>query len=97
MDVVIVDSESKILSYKKSDVRFIAYHDSVMVDYNLVASEIEPITITYRSFKNCDIPKFQNAFNNSVKPRINELDLEKTNVNNIVAAFNTDTIKLLDS
>lgn len=54
IDVIIIDSETKISNYYQSQTPFIAGHDLIAVSYAISSFRFSQKTVTSRNFKNCD-------------------------------------------
>ena len=57
IDLAIVDSSSKLVSFSKTDSPIAAGHLAINLVHKFVADKISNKTITYRHFKNCDKKK----------------------------------------
>lgn len=96
LDIIITDSDQKVLRFEKSSAPFIAHHDSIVVDYDVKVSQIVPKTVTYRNFKNCNF----NLMNNDILTLVNSLIPDLTN--NLktpiesITSFNSRITSILD-
>ena len=54
IDLAIVDSSSKLVSFSKTDSPIPAGHLAINLVYKFVADKISNKTVTYRNFRNCD-------------------------------------------
>lgn len=66
LDVVIVDSIEKVLSYLKSPVPFIANHDYIILNYKFSVNKFTGKTVTFRDFKHCDLVGLKNTIARTV-------------------------------
>ena len=54
IDLAIVDSSSKLVSFSKIDSPIAAGHLAINLVYKLIADKTSNKTVTYRNFRNCD-------------------------------------------
>lgn len=94
LDVALVDDLTKIVSFNKSSVPFIDFHDSLILNYNLDLPQIPDKFYTFRNFKLCDIDQMKTDITLIVRENSNKLDsLPPEDVLNI---FTNDIINILN-
>ena len=57
IDLAIVDSSSKLISFSKTDSPIAAGHLAINLVYKFIADKTSNETVTYRNFRNCDKKK----------------------------------------
>ena len=57
IDLAIVDSSSKLVSFSKTDSPIAAGHLAINLVYKFIADKTSNKTVTYRNFRNCDKKK----------------------------------------
>ena len=94
LDVLLVDDMSKVVECIKSSVPFIDFHDSFILNYNLVVPQIPDKFYTFRDFKLCNHDQMKTDIALTVSINSRKLDdLPPETVSNY---FTTDLINILD-
>ncbi|XP_057333978.1 uncharacterized protein LOC130673083 [Microplitis mediator] len=94
LDVILVDSEDKLVFFAKSDSPFADGHDYLLCQYKV--DQLQPISkkITFRNLKNCDQQALSDSLFNSLK--IDNSVLEKSDPNELLSIFKSNELALLD-
>ncbi|XP_044585968.1 uncharacterized protein LOC123266005 [Cotesia glomerata] len=94
LDVILLDSESKLVSFAKSDSPFIDGHDYLFCKYKLNCSKPAPKKVTFRNLKNCDHQALSRTLMNTL--RIDNAVLENSDPNELLIIFKSGVLSSLD-
>lgn len=94
LDVILLDSASKLVSYVKSDSPYIDGHDYLFCQYDLNYLKPAPKIITYRNLRSCDHQALSTSLMNSL--RVENSVLENSDPNNSLSIFKTEVLSSLD-
>ncbi|XP_044575217.1 uncharacterized protein LOC123259023 [Cotesia glomerata] len=94
LDVILLDSETKLSSFTKSESPYIDGHDYLLCQYKLDNLKPLPKRITYRNFQNCDHLALSISLMNSLK--IDSTVLENSNPDELLNIFKSGVLSSLD-
>lgn len=95
LDVILLESESKLVSYTKSDSPFIDGHDYLLSQYSVGNYKQIDKRITFRDLKNCDHLALSESLMNSLN--VCDTVLEQSNPNELLNFFTVETLLILDA
>ena len=95
LDLIIVDSSDKVLSFDKSEVPFICNHDYLILDYKLESTNATAITVRSRDFRNFNLAQFTSKLNNTIDTSPFDTYIN-TDPNQLVIAFQNASLSTLD-
>lgn len=89
-----IDDESKLNTFHKSDVPFIDHHDTLILQYDFSIGPIQSSGCTFCSFKQCDTDAFRSDISLVVNTYMSLF--QSCPPNTLLNNFNTDLLTLLD-
>lgn len=95
LDVIILDSQSKLVSFAKSDTPFIDGHDYLLCQCNLGSITPSPKLVTFSNLRVCDHLALSNSLMTSLK--IDNTILDNSDPNDLLVIFKTEILSVLDS
>ena len=94
LDVALVDSQSKILTFTKSEQPFIDHHDSFIINYDFSARPLETNSYTFRNFRHCNFVEMETDLKLVVSHQSSALD--HLPINDVLNNFSSDLLFLLN-
>lgn len=94
LDVILLDNQSRLVSFAKSDTPFIDGHDYLLCQYNLSIIKPSPKLVSFRDLKACDHLALSNSLMTSLK--IDNFILDNSDPNDLLTIFKTEVLSVLN-